>query len=76
MLSVLSRSVGESTDEVIVVNLVFSVRAHPDELWEREGEPVRDRWAAFSSAAQRSLVPVPAFVNQLRLFIYPWLILK
>ena len=34
--SVLSRSVGESTDEVIVVNLVFSMRAHPDELQVRD----------------------------------------
>ena len=34
--SVLSRSVGESTDEVIVVDLVFSMRTHPDELRVRD----------------------------------------
>ena len=34
--SVLSRSVGESTDEVVVVDLVFSMRAHSDELQVRD----------------------------------------
>ena len=45
--SVLSRSVGESTDEVVVVDLVFSMRAHSDEL------QVRDR--RLLSAPQQSL---------------------
>ena len=47
LCSVLSRSAGESTDEVIVVNLVFSMRAHSDEL------QVRDR--RLLSAPQQSL---------------------
>ena len=47
LCSVLNRSAGESTDEVIVVNLVFSMRAHSDEL------QVRDR--RLLSAPQQSL---------------------